>query len=124
MQLPNESPSPSTLRQESLPLRSAPQNGLEAPAAEASNQSNAQGANGGDGRTSSAVPVNEELIQRVVCDGRAIADLLADSLRQNPLANNEESNLYRIAQLAEALRNFQSPVEFTIGLVGDSGSGK
>jgi hypothetical protein len=68
--------------------------------------------------------VNEELIQRVVCDGRAIADLLADSLRQNPLANNEESNLYRIAQLAEALRNFQSPVEFTIGLVGDSGSGK
>jgi hypothetical protein len=124
MQRQNEPSSPSTLRHESLPLRSAPQYGSEIPAAEASIRSNAHSGNGSGGSVSVVAPVSNELIQRVVCDGRAVSGLLADSLRQSTLANNDESSLHRILQLAEVLRSFQSPVEFTIGLVGTSGSGK
>jgi hypothetical protein len=124
MQLPSGRASPSTPRQESLPLRSAQHNALEVPAEEASNQSNAHGGNDNGHAASVAALASGELIQRAVCEGRAIVGLLEDSITQNALANNEETNLNRIVVLAEELRSFQSPVEFTIGLVGDSGSGK
>lgn len=56
-------------------------------------------------------------------EGKNISGLLADILRQSSLADNEESNLHQVLSFAEELRNYQSPVEFTIGLVGDSGVG-
>ena len=56
--------------------------------------------------------------------GRNISETLADQLGQSSLASDEESNLNQILSLAEELRHYQSPVEFTIGLVGDSGVGK
>ncbi|PGH26649.1 hypothetical protein AJ80_01594 [Polytolypa hystricis UAMH7299] len=71
--------------------------------------------------------VNEthgEGAQRAISAGKDICELLADILRQSPLANNGESNLSHILTLADELLNYQSPVEFKIGLVGDSGVGK
>src|SRR5271168_1455906 len=115
MQEPSGSSSPSTLRHESLPLRNAQQSGPEAPAGEASSRPDTHNENDNGTRASAAATGSDELIQSVVCDGRAISSLLADSLRQNTLANNDESSLSRILRLAEELRSFQSPVEFTIG---------
>jgi len=63
-------------------------------------------------------------IQNAVSTGKHISGFLADALKQSTLANNEESNLHLVVTLAEELRNYQSPVEFTIGLIGDSGVGK
>jgi hypothetical protein len=62
-------------------------------------------------------------IQNAVNEGRDISGLLADILKQSSLADNVESNLHQVLLLAEELRTYQSPVEFTIGLVGDSGVG-
>lgn len=67
---------------------------------------------------------NNDCIRNAVSAGKDISGLLADALMQSTLANNEESNLHLILTLAEELRNYQSPVEFTIGLVGDSGVGR
>jgi hypothetical protein len=64
------------------------------------------------------------LIRNAVSTGTAISGILADELRQGALVNNQEHNLQDALTLAEQLRNYQSPVEFTIGLVGDSGVGK
>lgn len=66
---------------------------------------------------------NERHIRNAVNEGKNISALLADILKQSSLADNEESNLHQILSLAEQLRHYQSPVEFTIGLVGDSGVG-
>jgi hypothetical protein len=66
---------------------------------------------------------NERHLQNAVNEGKNISALLADILKQSSLADNEESNLHQILLLAEQLHNYQSPVEFTIGLVGDSGVG-
>lgn len=63
-------------------------------------------------------------IENAVSTGRTISETLADKLRHGDFANNEENNLRPILTLAEELRNYQSPVEFTIGVVGDSGVGK
>lgn len=73
-----------------------------------------------------SVPVNEdgeEHIRKAVSEGKNISALLTDILRQSSLADNAESNLHQILALAEQLRSYQSPVEFTIGFVGDSGVG-
>lgn len=66
----------------------------------------------------------EVFIENAVSTGRAISETLADELRHGDFANDEENNLRPILALAEELRNYQSPVEFTIGVVGDSGVGK
>ncbi|OBT58322.1 hypothetical protein VE04_00743 [Pseudogymnoascus sp. 24MN13] len=63
-------------------------------------------------------------IENAVSTGRTISETLADELRHGDFANNEENNLRPILTLAEELRNYQSPVEFSIGVVGDSGVGK
>ncbi|RFU26950.1 hypothetical protein B7463_g9389, partial [Scytalidium lignicola] len=67
---------------------------------------------------------NEEYIQKAVSVGKEISGSLGDVLRQSILANNEESHLHQILALADELRSYQSPVEFTIGIIGDSGVGK
>lgn len=69
-------------------------------------------------------PDIEAFIENAVSTGRAISESLADELRRGDFANNDENNLSPILTLADELRNYQSPVEFTIGLVGDSGAGK
>jgi hypothetical protein len=74
-------------------------------------------------RPSPANEHNERRVRNAVNEGKNISGLLADILRQSSLADNEESNLHQILSLAEQLRNYQSPVEFTIGFVGDSGVG-
>ncbi|KAG9235237.1 hypothetical protein BJ875DRAFT_459547 [Amylocarpus encephaloides] len=66
----------------------------------------------------------ERNIQNAVKKGKALCISLVDSLKQSSLADNEESNLHAVISLAEELRDFQSPTEFAIGLVGDSGVGK
>ena len=66
---------------------------------------------------------NEQHIQNATNEGKNISGLLADILKRSSLANNKESNLHQVLSLAEELRNYKSPVEFTIGLVGDSGVG-
>jgi hypothetical protein len=66
---------------------------------------------------------NKRHVLNAVNDGKNISALLADILKQSSLADNEGSNLHQVLSLAEQLRNYQSPVEFTIGLVGDSGVG-
>ncbi|OBT38703.1 hypothetical protein VE00_10646 [Pseudogymnoascus sp. WSF 3629] len=66
----------------------------------------------------------EVRIENAVSSGRTISETLADELRHGDFANDEENNLRPILTLAEELRNYQSPVEFTIGVVGDSGVGK
>jgi hypothetical protein len=73
--------------------------------------------------SSTASENNDRHIQNAMNEGKNISGLLADILRQSSLADNEESNLHQVLSLAEELRNYQSPVEFTIGLVGDSGVG-
>ncbi|RDL41569.1 uncharacterized protein BP5553_01548 [Venustampulla echinocandica] len=65
-----------------------------------------------------------ECIRNAVSTGKTISGLLANTLRQSTLANDEESNIHQLVARAEELHNYQSPVEFTIGLVGDSGVGK
>lgn len=65
----------------------------------------------------------EAFIEQAVSTGRTISETLANELRHGDFANDEESNLRNILTLADELRNYQSPVEFTIGLVGDSGVG-
>jgi len=67
--------------------------------------------------------MNDRHIQDAINTGKKISGGLAEILRQSSLAENEESNLHQILSLADELRNYQSPVEFTIGLVGDSGVG-
>ncbi|OBT66790.1 hypothetical protein VE03_03995 [Pseudogymnoascus sp. 23342-1-I1] len=66
----------------------------------------------------------EAFIANAVSTGRTISETLADELRHGDFGNDEENNLRPILTLAEELRNYQSPVEFTIGVVGDSGVGK
>ncbi|KFY43837.1 hypothetical protein V494_01801 [Pseudogymnoascus sp. VKM F-4513 (FW-928)] len=65
----------------------------------------------------------EVFIDNAISTGRTISETLAGELRHGDFAN-EENNLRPILTLAEELRSYQSPVEFTIGLVGDSGAGK
>lgn len=62
-------------------------------------------------------------ITSAVSAGKRISGSLVDALRRSTLVDNEESNLNQVLALAEELRDYQSPVEFTIGLVGDSGVG-
>lgn len=64
----------------------------------------------------------EASIENAVSTGRTISETLTDTLRD--FANDEDNNLRPILKLAEELHNYQSPVEFTIGVVGDSGVGK
>jgi hypothetical protein len=66
----------------------------------------------------------EASIENAVSTGRTIGAKITDTLRDCDFANDEENNLRPILKLAEELHNYQSPVEFTIGLVGDSGVGK
>ncbi|OBT49128.1 hypothetical protein VE00_00035 [Pseudogymnoascus sp. WSF 3629] len=66
----------------------------------------------------------EASIENAVSTGRTISETLTDTLRNGDFANGEENNLRPILKLAEELHNYQSPVEFTIGVVGDSGVGK
>ncbi|KFY22450.1 hypothetical protein V493_06579 [Pseudogymnoascus sp. VKM F-4281 (FW-2241)] len=66
----------------------------------------------------------ETSIENAVSTGRTISETLADELRNGDFANDEENNLRPILTLAEELRHYQSPVEFSIGVVGDSGVGK
>ncbi|KFX86752.1 hypothetical protein V490_08886 [Pseudogymnoascus sp. VKM F-3557] len=66
----------------------------------------------------------EASIENAVSTGRTISAKITDALRDGDFANDEENNLRPILKLAEELYNYQSPVEFTIGLVGDSGVGK
>jgi hypothetical protein len=66
---------------------------------------------------------NDRHVRNATNEGKNISGLLADILQQSSLADNEESNLHQVLSLAVQLRNYQSPVEFTIGLVGDSGVG-
>lgn len=124
MQLPSENAPLSGLRHDSLPIRSASQNAAADQVVAGPRQPSAQVENRDIGRGSAADNGTEERIKKAVDDGRGIGASLADSLRQNILANDETTNLRAIVQLAEELRNFQSPVEFTIGLVGTSGVGK
>lgn len=63
-------------------------------------------------------------IQKAVDDGKNISGLLADALGAVSLADIEESNLHSILLLAQELQEYTWPIEFTIGLVGDSGVGK
>ncbi|KAH8590098.1 hypothetical protein B0O99DRAFT_635601 [Bisporella sp. PMI_857] len=67
---------------------------------------------------------NDQHIRNAINEGKNISGLLADNLKRSSLADNEESNLFQVLSLAGELRNYQSPVEFSIGLVGDSGVGK
>jgi hypothetical protein len=67
---------------------------------------------------------NNNCVRNAVAAGKSISGFLADTLKQSALASNDESNLHLVVTLAEELRNYQSPVEFTIGLIGDSGAGK
>lgn len=66
----------------------------------------------------------EASIENAVSTGRTISETLMDTLRNGDFANAEENSLRPIVNLAEELCNYQSPVEFTIGVVGDSGVGK
>ncbi|CAG8972215.1 hypothetical protein HYALB_00010994 [Hymenoscyphus albidus] len=65
----------------------------------------------------------EQHIKDAIEQGKEISGVLADAL-QRTLADHDRPNLQRILKLAEELRHYQSPVEFTIGLIGDSGVGK
>lgn len=65
-----------------------------------------------------------ECIADAVSAGKNISGFLADALKQSTLAGDEDSNLHQLVRRAEELCRYQSPVEFTIGLVGDSGVGK
>jgi len=67
---------------------------------------------------------NDQHIQIAVSKGKDIGESLANILRRSSLADNEQSNLHQVVSLAEGLRNYQFPAEFTVGLVGDSGVGK
>lgn len=64
----------------------------------------------------------EALIQNAVSRGTNISATLANGLRQGHVADSVD--LRKILSLADELRNYQSPVEFTIGVVGDVGVGK
>lgn len=66
----------------------------------------------------------EASIENAVSIGRSINETLTDTLRDGHFTNDEENTLRPILRLAEELHNYQSPVEFTIGVVGDSGVGK
>ncbi|KAL5349513.1 hypothetical protein ACLOAV_005808 [Pseudogymnoascus australis] len=66
----------------------------------------------------------EASIENAVSTGRTISETLTDTLRDGGFASDEENNLRPILKLAEELHNYQSPVEFTIGVVGDAGVGK
>lgn len=66
----------------------------------------------------------DQYAQNTVNEGKKISALLADVLKTSSVAGNAESNLQLVLSLAEELRNYQSPVEFSIGLVGDSGVGR
>ncbi|KAF4625419.1 hypothetical protein G7Y89_g12745 [Cudoniella acicularis] len=76
------------------------------------------------GASSATNENNDRNIRNAMQEGREISGTLADLLSQSSLADNRESNIHQVLSLAEELRNYQSPVEFTIGLVGDSGVGK
>jgi len=65
----------------------------------------------------------EGRIQAALEKGKDISESLADILRQSSLADDEESHLHGLLSLAEDLRNYQPPVEVTIGFVGDTGVG-
>ena len=73
--------------------------------------------------TSTANENDDGIIQEAINTGKSISGLIAEILQESSLADNEESNLHLVLSLAEDLRNYQSPVEFTIGLIGDSGVG-
>ena len=124
MQFPSQQAPLSVLRHASLPIRAASQNVAGDQVVADQRQPSAHVENSSIGRGSDAADVTEERVKKAVDDGRGISASLADSLRQNILTNDERTNLRSIIQLAEELRNFQSPVEFTIGLVGTSGVGK
>ncbi|CAG8958124.1 hypothetical protein HYFRA_00000470 [Hymenoscyphus fraxineus] len=66
----------------------------------------------------------EQHIKDAIDQGKDISGVLADALQRTSLADHDRPNLQRILKLAEELRHYQSPVEFTIGLIGDSGVGK
>ncbi|KAH8653995.1 hypothetical protein BGZ60DRAFT_159006 [Tricladium varicosporioides] len=66
----------------------------------------------------------DQYAQNAVNEGKQISALLAEILKTSSVAGNAESNLHLVLSLAEDLRNYQSPIEFSIGLVGDSGVGK
>lgn len=110
MQLPSQPAPLSVLRHDSLPIRAASQNAAGDQVVAGPSQPSAHVGNGDIGRGSAAADGTEERIKRAVDDGRGIGASLADSLRQNILANDETTNLQAIIQLAEELRNFQSPV--------------
>jgi hypothetical protein len=65
----------------------------------------------------------QRAVSKAVSVGKSISGLLSDALEQSSLARNEDSNLHILVELAAGLQNYQSPIEFTIGFVGDSGVG-
>lgn len=66
----------------------------------------------------------DQNIQDAIEEGKYISGVLADALKRTSLADQDRPQLQRILELAEELRRYQSPVEFTIGLIGDSGVGE
>jgi hypothetical protein len=67
--------------------------------------------------------VNHRL-QDVVQEGYVISAVLSNALQNLTLAADQQSQLYTVISLAEELRDFESPVEFTVGFIGNSGVGE
>lgn len=63
-------------------------------------------------------------LQDAVEEGHAISTTLSDALKGLHLAADQQSQLYAILSTADELQNFESPAEFTVGFVGDSGVGE
>jgi len=62
--------------------------------------------------------------QAALKKGKAVAGRIEDNLRACELAQDRESQIYKMAQTAEELRHFDAPSVCYIGVVGDSGVGK
>lgn len=107
--------STSSLRHESLPRRPADRRIPENGAAHGFENANVP---------LPSVETNDRCIQRAVSNGKEFSRLLAAELRRSVPANDEGPGLHQVLRLADELGEFESSLEFTVGLVGDSGVGK
>jgi hypothetical protein len=61
--------------------------------------------------------------QDAIKSGRDICGRIAQTLQSCELAQDNQSQMHGLLQIARRLENFRSPVTVTIGVVGDSGAG-
>lgn len=69
-------------------------------------------------------PLVNDRLQDAVEEGHFVSATISDALKDLTIAADQQSQLYSILNLADELRNFESPAEFTVGFIGDSGVGE